>query len=120
MLLFTQWLGAAYACPAVAGNPAGGDLAVVAQAVSDCHGTTAEAMDPSNPSLCKAHCDPDHQAPSQSIAGDVPAPVPMWFVVEVLDTFDAAGQPAHQQAIARSAAPPGWPPLYLIHGVLRN
>ncbi len=120
VLLFTQWLTASYACPAVAGPLAGGGQAVIAQAVSDCHGMTAGVMDPENPSLCRAHCDPDHQAPSQASAGDAPAPAPMWFIVEVFDTFDDAGQPAHQQAVARTAAPPGWPPLYLIHGVLRN
>jgi hypothetical protein len=119
-LLFTQCLAVAYACPALAGSLAGSDVAVAAQVARDCHGKTAAAMDAENPALCKAHCDADRQAPSHAAAGDAPAPAPMWFIVEAFEPFDAAGETAVQQALARSGAPPGWPPLYLIHGVLRN
>ena len=120
-LLCVQWLAAAYACPTIERQHlADAGAVVVEAAAADCHGRSPAAMDPANPSLCKVHCDGDHQAPSHAATDDAPATAPLWFIVEAIDPLDGAGRPAHQQPMARSGAPPGWPPLYLIHGVLRN
>jgi hypothetical protein len=121
MLLATQWLVAAYACPAVAIPVSAAGAAVIAQPVMpDCHGVTPAVMDSERPSLCKAHCDADQQVPAQWSPDDAPAPSSGWFIVPAPGLLDLTGAQPGQMAASRSRAPPGWPPLYLIHGVLRN
>ncbi len=117
VLLLVQGLVAAYACPVVAQALA---ASAGQPAMADCHGMPPAAMDPANPSLCKAHCDADQQAPAQSAAGDAPAPSLVWFSVPAFELPAMGGRADVLQTAPRSGAPPGWPPLYLTHLVLRN
>jgi hypothetical protein len=121
VLLLAQWLVAAYACPVAAIPTATGAERTVARSVmADCHGMTPSAMDADNPSLCKAHCSADQQAPAQAAPDDAPVPSLGWFIVGVAGPLDVAVPQAVPPTVPRSGAPPGWPPIYLIHQVLRN
>lgn len=121
VMLLAQWLTAAYACPmgARALAPAGESVASHAP-MADCHGMTPAVMDPVNPSLCKAHCEADRQAPAHWTPDEAPAAGPGWFIVAAVGRLEGAGSQAGHPEVPRSGAPPGWPPLYLIHQVLRN
>jgi hypothetical protein len=121
VLLFAQWLTAAYACPAIAQALAtGGAEAVAVEPVPDCHAQGHAAMDPANPAACKAHCDGEQPFPLQPGSGDLPAPLLGWFIVSSSAVVQLAGLPGGHEAAPRSGAPPGWPPIYLTHLVLRN
>jgi len=122
VLLLMQWLTSAYACPQLV-QPAlrgPGGAAPVSVAMPDCHGMTASMMDPANPALCKAHCDADKQAPVAKAQGDVPSPSLAWFIVASATLHDFLPVPVQVDSDVLCAGPPGWPPLYLIHRVLRN
>jgi hypothetical protein len=88
--------------------------------MADCHGMTVSTMDPTNPALCKAHCDADKQAPVVKAQGDVPSPLFAWFIVANPVRHDVLPAPIHASGDILCGSPPGWPPLYLIHQVLRN
>jgi hypothetical protein len=122
VLLLVQWLTSAYACPqglpAASQQPVPGTTAAVI--LTDCHGMTVSAMDPANPALCKAHCEADQQAPVAKVQGDVPQPLLCGFLVTGPLLQDLAPSPIVTHGVARFGGPPGWPPLYLIHLVLRN
>ncbi len=120
VLLLAQWLVAAYACPVVAIPAATGERTFAHSVMSDCHGMTPSMIDADNPSLCKAHCSADQQAPAQAAPDDALVPSLGWFVVGVHGALDVAAPQARTSAVSRSGAPPGWPPIYLIHQVLRN
>ena len=118
-LLGAQWLVSAYACPA---PPPGATAAVQAQAAApDCHDAAAPGLDVMAAGLCQAHCSSDEQLPAPSPALDLPPASPGWCMV-------APAAPAPQEVgtrtslppLAWAGAPPGWPPIYLIHGALRN
>jgi len=118
VLLLVQWLTSAYACPqAQVEHP---DSSPGAEAMADCHGMTASAMDPANPALCKAHCDADKQAPAAKAQGDVPGPSLAALIVASPVLHDFAAAPSQVRSEVLFGGPPGWPPLYLIHQVLRN
>lgn len=122
VLLLVQWLTSAYACPRLE-QPAANwhDEAVVASAgMADCHGMTVSTMDPAHPALCKAHCDADKQAPAVKAHGDVPSPLFAWLIIANPVLHDVLPAPIHARGDILCAGPPGWPPLYLIHQVLRN
>ena len=114
ILLLAQWLVAAYACAALGLPPLG--HAVVA-ASADCHGMMAEASEAGNPSLCKAHCDADRVLPPQVLVDDLTVSGGS-FLVSLVALEPLAWQ-ARRSEWSRSGEPPGWPPLYLIHQVLR-
>jgi len=122
VLLLVQWLTSAYACPRADEQalPAQGEALVAPAVTADCHGVTASEMDPANPALCKAHCDSDKQAPIVKAQGDVPSPLLAWFIVVNPVPHDVLPAPIHARGDILCAGPPGWPPLYLIHQVLRN
>jgi predicted lipoprotein with Yx(FWY)xxD motif len=121
VLLLAQWLVAAYACPvAAAPNARAGKPTVVHSVMADCHGMTPSTIDADNPSLCKAHCSADQQAPAQAAPEDAPASSPGWFIVAAAGPLGAAAPQPGPPTVPRSGAPPGWPPIYLIHQVLRN
>jgi hypothetical protein len=119
VLLLAQWLTAAYACPAIDQALAGAP-AVASALPPDCHAQGHVAMDPANPAACKAHCEGDRPAPPQSAAADMPAPLLGWCIVPSPAVEPLAGLPVVHDAAPRSGAPPGWPPIYLTHLVLRN
>jgi hypothetical protein len=81
----------------------------------------AGAMDPDQPLMCKAHCQPGSQTVHPTPASDAPASP---LLIAVLDWRHAAllsAQPAAWTAIASpGASPPGSPPIYLSLLVLRN
>jgi hypothetical protein len=117
LLLLTQWLTAAYACPAVAVAAVGG-----AQAVEPpCHEAEHRSADAASAVLCKAHCEAGLQVTPQPPAHDAGLPSTGWFIVHsvVQPLFDASPAPAWRTP-PQAAAPPGWPPLHLILQVLRN
>ena len=114
ILLLAQWLVVAYACAALGLPPLG--HAVVA-APADCHGMMADANAAGNPSLCKAHCDADRVLPPQVLVDDLTVSGG-FFLVSLLALEPLASQ-ARRSDWPRSGEPPGWPPLYLIHQVLR-
>lgn len=113
-LLLAQWLVAGYVCAVPVLAPA---VQAVAAATTDCHGMLAEAGDAGNPSLCKAHCDADHLLPTQALADDLA--VCGGFCSAGLAVLDLPASQSGQSDWPRSGEPPGWPPLYLIHQVLR-
>jgi hypothetical protein len=117
VLLYAQLAAAAYACPGAQVPPA----AAVAESMVDCDSHPHGQMDPDQPQLCKAHCDPGEQSPQSGAAGlltagAAPLPVLLW----VLPPADA---PAGLEVAAYAPAngpPRGAPPLYLSLLVLRN
>lgn len=123
-LLLVQWLTSAYACPqARFEQPEPGARAEALAdpaALADCHSMAVSEMDPANPALCKAHCDAGTQAPAVKLQGDVPGPSLVALIVATPVLHDTAAAPSQARSEVQTGAPPGWPPLYLIHQVLRN
>jgi hypothetical protein len=116
MLLLTQWLVAAYACPPQ--RHAQAPVQAHAGCDSADHGPDAV---PAYPALCKAHCSADSQLPAQPDgAGDTAEPSTGWFIVSQQPAPRVAQAEAAWPQLPRAGAPPGWPPLFLIHQVLRN
>jgi hypothetical protein len=121
VLLLAQWLVAAHACAGVARAPAPEVAAVVSNSPhGGCHAEPPAALDPFSTSLCKVHCDVGQQAPVHIVADEAPAATPVWFAVPAVDRFEGVGRPLGHSCPPRSSAPPGWPPLHLTLGVLRN
>jgi hypothetical protein len=117
-LLFMQIATVAYACPAWAADSA---AAAVMAEMPGCDGNMRGSLDPDQPQLCKAHCQPASQTVHATPASDAPAsPV----LIVVLDWRHAAllpAQPAARMSTTSSGgSPPGSPPLYLSLLVLRN
>lgn len=120
VLLFTQLATAAYACPQLAPAPA--DVAAAMEAMPDCDGSTAVAMDPDQPQLCKAHCEAGKTSVnSQAAAPDAPPAMAVGAaLVGIVDVADAAQLAASMPASVADGPPVGSPPLYLSFLVLRN
>jgi hypothetical protein len=117
VLLFTQWVTAAYACPQLQG--AGQAEAAV---VMPCHEAPGR-MDPDQPLLCKAHCAADSSTRDGGVTALNVPPAPSWIEAPWQRTIDlaAAAERAATMPEARPAGPPdGAPPLYLSLLVLRN
>lgn len=118
VLLYAQLATAAYACPEP--QRPGAPAAVAEMPGCDGH-MGGSAMDPEQPLLCQAHCQPDPQNLQPAPAIDLQTTPLLWAV---LDWTAAAVQPQTQgilqpQALS-GAPPPGSPPLYLSLLVLRN
>jgi hypothetical protein len=112
VFLAMQWLSLAQACvpPAAAAASAQG-----AEHGPACHGSKPAP----GAALCKAHCSAEQQAAAKVVPGDAPAPAAAGFFV-ALPAVPLPPTVANPQATAvRGGAPPGWPPLYRAHGVLR-
>lgn len=116
MLLLTQWLTSAYACPALASAPA------AAVSMPGCDGHMPGAMDPEQPQLCQMHCSQGAQTVQSAPGADLP-PAPA-VLLAILDWTQAALASLHSAErpapVATGAPPPGSPPLYLRLLVLRN
>lgn len=117
MLLYAQLVAAAYSCPGLE-VPA---EAVPAETLVDCGTHPHGQMDPDQPLLCKAHCDPGEQSPNSSpgsllTAHAAPLPVLLWVLPQADSPADLE-VPAYAPA---SGPPRGAPPLYLSLLVLRN
>jgi hypothetical protein len=117
LLLFMQAATAVYACPRL-------DVVSAAHAAMpgcDQPGGALE-MDAQHPLLCIADCVQDASAPSASSAGDVPASGILLYVVALAVQGASGASPLHPptESAARGDPPPGWPPPYLLHRVLRN
>jgi hypothetical protein len=119
MLLLTQWLTSAYACPMQAGASSG---AAVAASMPGCDGHMPGARDPEQPQLCQMHCSQGAQTVQSAPGADLP-PAPA-MLLALLDWTQAALAPRHSAGrpapLATGAPPPGSPPLYLRLLVLRN
>jgi hypothetical protein len=117
MLLLTQWLTSAYACPMRAGAPS-----AAAASMPGCDGRMSGAMDPEQRQLCQMHCSQGAQTLQSAPSADVP-PAPA-VLLAILDWTQAALAPLHSAdrpaPLAMGAPPPGSPPLYLRLLVLRN
>lgn len=117
VLLFAQLAAAAYVCPGDRLPPP----EAVAESIADCGSHAHDQMDPDQPQLCQAHCDPGKQSPNSGAGGLLTAgaaalPVLLW----VLPPADGpAGLEAPASAPAQGL-PRGAPPLYLSLLVLRN
>jgi hypothetical protein len=140
MLLAMQWLAVSYACPpavpaahvteAQAAQPGIGRQAEM----PDCHHAAAAASttptsttptsstpDSTDTALCKAHCSAGQQAPAQPPAVDSVPHMAGWCMVMAVAPAPDVPTSARSMGVARDGAPPpGWPPLYIAHGVLRN
>lgn len=117
-LLFMQLATAAYVCPMEGrgANPAAAEMEGCEMAGM----ASGAPMDAGQASLCKAHCDEGSQTPSTS-ANLNPGTTPLLFAV--LDWAPVNLQPgplATLAPLARSGAPPGFPPLYIALQVLRH
>lgn len=113
-LLLVQWLVAAHACPLLPVEVQGSPAAMHAGA-APCHGEAAA----SDEALCKAHCAEGQQVPAQQLAVDTVAHLPGGFTVLTLPTLQQGGAARPPADTLHLGRPPGWPPLYLAHGVLR-
>lgn len=115
LLLYAQLAVAAYSCPGV-------ELPVaVAEAMVDCDSHPPGQMDPDQPQLCKAHCDPGDQSPNSGAGGLLTAgaaalPVLLW----VLPPADGPAGLETPASVPAQGPPRGAPPLYLSLLVLRN
>lgn len=120
VVLFTQLITAAYACPQLAPEPA--DAAVAMAAMPDCDGSMPAAMDPDQPQLCKAHCEAGKTSVnSQAAAPDAPPAMAVGAaLVGIVDGAVAAARAATMPASVADGPPVGSPPLYLSLLVLRN
>jgi hypothetical protein len=117
VLLLTQMLTAAYACPQMEPATWAGD-----KAAADCMGALPASMDPDQPLLCKAHC----EAGGQSVNSQVgvldapPAAAVCTALAGVVRVAEAARLAATMPTSLAHGPPAGAPPLYLSLLVLRN
>jgi hypothetical protein len=117
LLLFMQAATAVYACP---------QLEVVRAGHAEMAGCDqpggAFEMDAEHPLLCIADCVQEASAPSASSVSDVPASAILLYVAALTVQGASGASPLHPptDSAARGDPPPGWPPPYLLHRVLRN
>ncbi len=119
-MLLVQALVFGHACAAEhAATPA--EATAAAHTGAGCDGAFDAADEAAvDGALCAAHCDPTAQRPPLGGALDVP---PVVALPLLAPPVLAMGEPparssAHAQSVG--APPPGWPPLYLLHRVLRT
>lgn len=121
VLLLTQWMVAAYACAPV-GGAAGAPGIVMAMAADlpPCHSADGTEHEVGLPNLCKAHCGANAQLPGASATADAPVPSLGWCLVAAPLAWLSADAAEVASGVPQAGAPPGWPPLFLTHRVLRN
>jgi hypothetical protein len=112
-LLFSQFVTSAYACPSYQGQ--------ANQAAVDCHGASGAAeMDPEQALLCQASCDDAAQSTGTAGALDLTQATLLLYVLPAAAETGRDGRHSARLLIALGEPPPGWPPVYLLHRVLRN
>lgn len=118
VLLFTQLLTSAYACPTIAAATS----APIEARMPGCDGNMPGTMDSDQQQLCQAHCSQGSQTVQSAPGVDAPAVPPL--LLAILDWSQTALAPTRSAArmapLATGAPPPGSPPLYLSLLVLRN
>ena len=117
VLLFSQFLTAAYACPRYKVQQTGAH-----QAMPDCEGASgAGEMDPQHPLLCQASCEDEAQSSSSLVSADLPQTSVLLYLLPPAGESEASPAPAaHSLLSSLGQPPPGWPPAYLFNLVLRN
>ena len=120
LVLLTQLVTAAYACPQLSPGPADGITAM--SAMPDCDGSMPTRMDPDQPQLCKAHCETGKTSVNSQVAAtDAPPAMAVGAaLVGIVDVAEAAQLAATMPASVADGPPVGSPPLYLSFLVLRN
>ena len=113
-LLMVQWLVAAHACPAMHGPVSMPPAAMAGVHGAPCH----EQLTAGDEAVCKAQCADEQRAPSPSLTPDAPATG--WCMVMALPPLSTQADVRPLFAAAHAAAPPGWPPIYIRLGALRN
>lgn len=117
VLLFVQFATAAYACPREATDSPAAAMADM----PGCEGALPGTMDPSQPQLCKAHCERGSQTVNALSAIDLPAATLMAAVLDWSPWAQLVAPAGSRRGqVPSGAAPPGSPPLYLTLLVLRD
>lgn len=116
VLLLAQCLVAAHACPLLLPAPHPATVASAHAEALPCH----DGVPAGERAVCKAQCSGDEQVASQPGAGDNLARLSGWCLVVSMPPPlpDAATPPGFGPG--PTGAPPGWPPIYIVNGVLRN
>jgi hypothetical protein len=116
-LLFAQLATAAYACPEL-GSPDGQALAALA---SDCAaGHAVSRSDEEDGLLCKASCEQGAQVVKASAGFDAAQAAVVLYLASSVSSRDLVSSAVTPTRPALDRRPPGWPPVYLLHRVLRN
>jgi hypothetical protein len=116
-LLFAQLATAAYACPELA--PPDGQVS--AALASDCESAHAiSRSDEDDGPLCKASCDPGAQVVKVSAGFDATKTAVVLYFAPSISNRDLVSSVVALTLPAFDRRPPGWPPAYLLHHVLRN
>ncbi len=114
-LLSMQFAVASYACPQWLLAGGGADAPA-----PNCETLAARGeMDSTDPLLCKAHCNAGDLSTGAQTPADFSSPV-LALLFAWFDALHAEPSSASVAAAFKGIAPPGWPPLYLLHRVFRN
>jgi hypothetical protein len=115
-LLFAQFATAAYACPELAL----GDGQAPAALASDCDAQHAVSRsDEEDGLLCKASCEQGAQVVKATAGFDAAKAAVVLYLTPSVSGRDLVS-PAPGLIPPAFDRPPGWPPVYLLHHVLRN
>lgn len=118
-ILFAQVAVSAYACPQLLeqSTPVAQGKALP---MVDCDSMPAGEMDPTQPNLCKAHCEFGQQVSKADNYPDTPSPElnVLWPLVWVLLPTPQTASVV-SPAAETSERPRGSPPLYIVHQVFR-
>ncbi|HXV08442.1 MAG TPA: hypothetical protein VD791_10465 [Burkholderiales bacterium] len=116
-LLFAQLATAAYACPELA-PPDGTSSAAPA---SDCEAAHAVSRsDEEDGLLCKASCEQGAQVLKASSGFDAAKTAVVLYLAPSISSRDLVSSSVALAVSGFDRRPPGWPPAYLLHHVLRN
>jgi len=116
-LLFAQLATAAYACPEL--GPV--DRQARVALASDCDAQHAVSRsDEEDGLLCKASCDQGAQVVKAAAGFDAPQAAVVLYLAPSGSNRDLVSSAVAPTQPAFDRRPPGWPPVYLFHRVLRN
>ena len=116
-LLFTQLATAVYACP----QPDASAHVLSSTLGPDCEGThPVSGMDLEDPLLCKASCEQNAQTAGTLVGLDAAQVAILLYLAPPTSNREPVSHAAWRAHPAFGQTPPGWPPLYLFHRILRN